>query len=235
MGCVRVQNTTINYILRYTGRKKTIGIRITGKDRVFVNSPRGYSREYIERLILRKKDWIIRKSSSFEHSKSYVRGDTVLFLGEQHRVSPVVNPNAGRKECTSVGRCPSITRGIIHVPEEGPPVKEALKDLFKREAKLILERRVQHYSGLMGVAPKKVLIKENRSTWGSCTSKKTLNFCYRIIMAPPEIIDYIVVHELAHLIHRGHQRDFWKTVEQYITDVKHKRKWLGEWGNSLIL
>ncbi len=85
----------------------------------------------------------------------------------------------------------------------------------------------------MGLRPLKILIKENRSSWGTCTPKNTLNFSYRLVMAPLPIVDYVVVHELAHLAHRGHTKAFWNTVSRYVRGVKEKRRWLREKGSLL--
>jgi predicted metal-dependent hydrolase len=94
---------------------------------------------------------------------------------------------------------------------------------------------VERWASVMGVAPEKVVIKSNRSSLGSCTPKKTLNFSYRIIMAPPEIVEYVVVHELAHLIHMNHSRSYWTTVCRYLADAKARKRWLREHARRLTL
>ena len=81
----------------------------------------------------------------------------------------------------------------------------------------------------------KIYIRDQKTRWGSCSSKGNLNFNWRLIMAPLFIMDYIVVHELAHLVHPNHSRDFWKLVKKIVPDYKEKKEWLKIYGNSLSI
>ncbi|MFY9394281.1 MAG: M48 family metallopeptidase, partial [Halanaerobiales bacterium] len=85
---------------------------------------------------------------------------------------------------------------------------------------------VEHYRKKLGVSYNKIFIRDQKTRWGSCSSKGNLNFNWRLIMAPLSIMDYIVVHELVHLIHPNHGRDFLKLVESVIPDYKEKKQWL---------
>ncbi|MDF2674900.1 MAG: hypothetical protein K0R09_3168, partial [Clostridiales bacterium] len=78
-------------------------------------------------------------------------------------------------------------------------------------------------------------VKEQKTLWGSCSSKDNINFNWKLIMAPQAVLDYIVVHELCHLKHRDHSKNYWNLVEQIIPDHKEKRKWLKENGRSLVV
>jgi predicted metal-dependent hydrolase len=226
------KNTGIRYEIRYTKRKKTIGIKICGEKQVTVYSPRGFGKKYIESLLIRKWDWIINKSRPVETINGCMVGDPVLFLGKEYKIS--INNTRNIRGSKNIS-APYLDQGSICVPSDSTKIRNTLIAFYKREAGKTIKKRVRHYAAAMGVAPRKVMIKDNRASWGTCTSKKTLNFTYRLIMAPIEIVDYVVVHELSHLVHMGHSKDFWKTVGQHISDVKQKRKWLRENGHALHL
>ena len=227
------KNAVIRYEIRYTKRKKTIGIKICGEKQVTVFSPRGLGKKYIEGLLLRKWDWMINKSRPAAVKNSRMDGDPVLFLGKEYKLSIKDTRDTRPPPGLNNIAAPYLDQGLICVTSDNPGIQSTLIDFYKKEAGKTIKDRVSHYAAAMGVSPRKVMIKDNKSSWGTCTSKKTLNFTYRLVMAPIEIVDYVVVHELAHLLHMGHSKEFWKTVGLYISDVKQKRKWLRENGHTL--
>ncbi len=93
-------------------------------------------------------------------------------------------------------------------------------DSLKQRAKLLIPQRVAHYGVIMGVSPKGVKVNSAKTRWGSCSAKNILNFSYRIMLLPEELIDYIVVHELAHIIEKNHSSRFYAVVAQYMPDYK---------------
>ncbi len=105
--------------------------------------------------------------------------------------------------------------------------EEMRKDGVKKALKLIPER-VEYYAGLMGVSYGRITIREQKTRWGSCSCKGNLNFNWKLMLMPPEILDYVVVHELAHRKEMNHSRDFWKIVEQVLPDYQERRKRLRE-------
>ena len=115
-----------------------------------------------------------------------------------------------------------------------PPVmSEEEKINYCKLAQQRIPERVKYYSELAGLQPRSVRISKAKKRWGSCGSKGTLNFAWRLVLAPLEVIDYVVVHELVHLVERNHGRKFWKKVSEIIPGYKVYRKWLRKNG-SLI-
>lgn len=113
---------------------------------------------------------------------------------------------------------------IINDPAENLP---ALAERWIREqAKTILPKRIKEIADKMGVAFNNIVIKDQKTMWASCSSKRNLNFSYRILKTPQIVQDYLIVHELAHLLHFNHGAEFWATVEQYCPSYKEQRKWL---------
>ena len=104
------------------------------------------------------------------------------------------------------------------------------------DAVRIINERVAIYAEKLQLRPKKITVKDQRRRWGSCSARTgALHFNWRIVMAPPEVIDYVVVHELAHIRHPDHSRSFWSLVAQFIPDYKKRRKWLREHGGRLVV
>ncbi len=112
---------------------------------------------------------------------------------------------------------------------------ESLTKRYRNNARTQLENRCKYFLPFTGGHYERVTIRDQKTRWGSCSSRGTLSFNYRLIFAPPEILDYVVVHELCHLTHMNHSADFWKLVESVLPDYKLRRKWLREHGQELNL
>ena len=116
-----------------------------------------------------------------------------------------------------------LTISINNIKEDLP----ALAEVWTRtQAQNILPQKVSAWAQKMGVEYNNIVIKDQKTLWGSCSQKKNLNFSYRLIKMPLSIIDYLIVHELAHLIHFDHSPEFWACVATYIPNYKEARKWL---------
>lgn len=112
---------------------------------------------------------------------------------------------------------------------ENKVAKEMSKQLrfwMIEEAAELIKKRTAEYSTILGVNYNNIRIKDTKTRWGSCSSKRNLNFNYRIIMAPDNIMDYIIIHELCHLKHMNHGKKFWETVELFMPDYKECKEWL---------
>lgn len=105
---------------------------------------------------------------------------------------------------------------------------------MKDEAKRVIPDRVKYYAGIMGVTFGKITIKNQKTRWGSCSSKGNLNFNCLLMMTPNKVRDYVVIHELCHLKQMNHSKMFWAEVEKVMPDYKVYRQWLSQNGNMLI-
>ena len=109
------------------------------------------------------------------------------------------------------------------------------KKRYRSTARSILENRVAYYHRFTGGNYTSVTVRDQKTRWGSCSSRGTLSFNYRLIFAPPIVLDYVVVHELCHLTHMNHSKDFWNMVESVMPDYREQRKWLREHAMELTL
>ena len=119
------------------------------------------------------------------------------------------------------------------IPLEKSPHTLALEKRYRDAAKDYIPKRVEYYHQFTGGTYQKITIRDQKTRWGSCSSTGTLSFSFRLMMAPPRVLDYVVVHELCHLTHMNHSKEFWKMVEDILPDYKEHRKWLKENGNTL--
>ena len=117
---------------------------------------------------------------------------------------------------------------------EGMFSEEELKKLVNL-AKQVVPEKVAYYARIMNVNYGRIAIRKQRSRWGSCSREGNLNFNCLLMMAPPEVLDYVVVHELSHRLEMNHSPRFWAQVERILPDYKKPRKWLKENGNQLML
>lgn len=122
------------------------------------------------------------------------------------------------------------------VPSKDEPKDAATLALEKRyrdAAKEYIPKRVEYYHEFTGGTYNKITIRDQKTRWGSCSSNGTLSFNYRLMLAPPRVLDYVVVHELCHLTHMNHSSDFWNMVASILPDYKEYRRWLKENGHTL--
>ena len=115
-------------------------------------------------------------------------------------------------------------------PDLNPGELQMLAD----EALRVIPERVRFYAPVVGVTYGRITIRNQRTRWGSCSAKGNLNFNCLLMKAPPEVLDYVVVHELCHRLEMNHSPRFWAQVERVLPDYKVSRKWLREHGNELM-
>lgn len=158
-------------------------------------------------------------------------GDQISLLGEKRSLVVVREERKrGRAKCV-------MDKLLLFVPYEADYYckRELLEKWFRKEASLILKEKAQEFARLLSVIFKEIHIKDQRSRWGSCSSKGNLNFNWRIVMAPEPVCDYVVIHELCHLKHMDHSESFWQLVETVCPEYKQYKKWLKENGGLLYV
>ena len=113
------------------------------------------------------------------------------------------------------------------------PLSEAEQRLYRDKAREIFEQKVSYYAQMMGVSYGRIAIRDQKTRWGSCSGEGNLNFNWRLIFAPAGVLDYVVVHELAHRKEMNHSRRFWRVVEDTMPEYRKYQKWLKENGRGL--
>jgi len=211
-------------------KRRTIALIVEQDGTLTVRAPLRASRASIQQFIHEKMDWIKRtreKLGSIVQSpaRQYVDGETFLYLGSSYHLK-LVRPQR-----------PSLQfEDGFTLSQTAQKRGEALFTRWYRgQAFEVISERVSQYAKNYGFTPKRVKISSAKTRWGSCSADGTLNFTWRLVMAPLDVIDYVVAHELAHLRIKNHSRKFWNAVEAIYPEYKKHRKWLRENGEKLNL
>ncbi|MGI6422468.1 MAG: M48 family metallopeptidase [Syntrophomonadaceae bacterium] len=228
-------NTTINFDLSYR-KRKTLAITVTAPDKVSVVAPLGLKEEMIIDRVKSKAPWIIKKLQGLKDisppvKKEYVNGETFLYLGTNYFLQLVTDETL-KKPMVRLYQDKIL---VITSSRDGAAIRQAIIDWYRSQASKKIQDRINYYHHKIGKNPARITIKEQRTRWGSCSSLGNLNFNWKIIMAPSPVLDYIVVHELCHLVHLNHSKDFWNLLASILPDYQERREWLKKNGFSLDL
>lgn len=229
------ENTTgsFSYLLKKSSRK-TVSIIIEPDCSVRVLVPSKMNQHAIEALLEKKSSWIIHNLHILNQRKvvdlSFESGESILYLGEVHVLNIiVVHHKKEQKIHISNNRI-----NIYTIKEDSEYVKNQLNIWFRLRAEEIINERTAFYASIMGTIPDKVIVKTQTKRWGSCTSKRHVFFNWRLVFAPIEVLDYVVIHELCHLVHMNHSKAFWHLVEMHDANYKTHKGWLKENGQRLF-
>lgn len=202
-------------------RRRTIALEVTPAATVIVRAPLRTSAEYIEEIIQKKRSWILRKMDEVKRRPlsphhEYAEGELFLFLGRSYPLHIVENGNITIERSDRL----NVSRTLI------PDIRNQLKHWYKEEAHKEIKARCMWFSLQTCHVPVTIRITDARQRWGSCTHKGGLSFSWRLIQAPPEIVDYVVVHELVHIDQPDHSKKFWAKVRKIMPDYEQRRNWL---------
>lgn len=217
----------IDYQIIYK-KRKTYGIYIDVYGNIELRVPKTASSEHIQKILEERYEWILKKSSEIKErtkgfqKKSYIQGEKFLLLGVEYPIEIIEVEKLDKNYAEFKD---NILKVSVNICEE-TQIQEALKRFYYQQCKAIIEQRIRHYSKQIKVKPKSIRLSDNKSNWGTCNSKRELSFNWKLIMAPIEVIDYVVVHELCHIIHMNHDRSFGRLVGKIIPDYEMSRAWL---------
>lgn len=219
---VRFGRSELRYQVERSARRRTVSIMVTASG-VTVKAPLAVDDDRLAALVHSRGGWIVAKQVRFAavlsnapSPQALVEGAAVRYLGRQHRVWRVPGLTAPRLN----GRRLEVAPGS---PEE---VRGALEGWYRQQAERVLGQRVRRYARRLGVVPTAVLVRDQRSRWGSCNARGELRFNWRVVLAPMSLIDYVVAHELCHLEHMNHSPAFWARLAQLLPDYEQRREQL---------
>ncbi len=202
--------------------RKTVGMRIT-PDGLVVHAPRRISQSQLEQLLLTKARWIRNKlDARQDHAVKAIEwkdGASLMLLGNDVTLS--VRHDARSRNVEYMAGVLSIA---LPASEDGVAIAHKAKQWYRKYALSDFSRRVEILAAKLGVATPKLFLSNAQSRWGSCNSKKEVRLNWRLIQAPPHIINYVAAHELAHLKEMNHSAKFWATVGQIFPDYKKAEK-----------
>ena len=227
--------TQLSYAIhRNARRKKTVAVTVDPAGDVLIVAPEHMTTDELDRIVTRKAEWIVRRLGRAQShgpplsQREFVSGESILYLGRHYRLK--VHPHA-----TNAAK---LRGGWLHVsapkgPQQADQIRVAVIAWFRGHAAKRLPERVATWRSKAGVPMPRVIISDQQKRWGSCDRSGTIRLNWRIIQAPMRLVDYVVVHELVHLRHRGHDREYWQAVGRIMPDYERRRDDLTHRGVNL--
>lgn len=209
--------------------RRTMAIQIKPDGTIVVKAPRFTPTFLVHQFVRLHADWIEKHLQKMgdrprKPVRRYEDGEEFLYLGTPHVLSIGAHPQIEARD------------GKLHYPEFLRfRITKELPGWYRKEAERIITARVAHNAALMGVSYSEIFFSDTKSKWGSCTFDNRLQFNIRLVMAPLLVLNYVVIHELAHITEKNHSRAFWKRVEAFNPSYRQQLKWLKANGHALVL
>ncbi|MCL1852121.1 MAG: M48 family metallopeptidase [Peptococcaceae bacterium] len=205
-------------------RRKTIAIRVTGKAAVEVRAPLHVAQREIDRFVASKQQWIDKHRLAQERllrEKAAFQLSYESLLTVRGQVYPLTAREGNRAGFD--GACFYLPPGLSPVE-----IRHAVIQVYRVTAKKLLTDRAGQYAKITGLYPAAVKINGAKTRWGSCSAQNSVNFSWRLVMADDDVIDYVMVHELAHIQEHNHSNKFWAVVRGVLPDYKQRKEKLKE-------
>jgi predicted metal-dependent hydrolase len=216
--------------------RRTAALHITGSD-LQVRVPEQVGDERVAAFLKRKRPWIRSKVAEISlipphRSKELVSGESFPYLGRNYRLKIQEGHQVG--VCLSGGYLKTTVRPSEQGEQRESRIQQYLQNWYRSSALERLQEKTNRYAQQIGVSPAGVSVRNFKSRWGSCDKQGQVVFNWNIIKAPHAIADYVVIHELCHLIHPNHSKDFWQVVGRHDAAYPEHRQWLKEKGTGLL-
>jgi len=227
----------IQYELLRGGQRKTVDVVIERDGHVSVRAPEHFPVEQADAVVKRKRFWIYRSLAEWRDLnasrvvREWVNGEGFLYLGSSYRLLLVQGQDTPL--LLKDGRF-CLNRELVDQGGEAA-AKRTFETFYREKGLERIQKRVAYFAPKVGVAPASIQVKEIGYRWATCSATGELIFHWKCMMAPPKVIDYIVVHELCHLHHRDHTAAFWNEVDKVMPDYYERKSWLRASGASLDL
>lgn len=254
----------IEYKIRRHKRAKNITLRLKPDLTLAITIPhRFFSEEQALTFAKQKHDWIYRnflrlQKHGLQRPAHYLPGRKLLILGQEHLQLNFCHAAMDQNSAAAVEfdfrrryqviedqffvNITNFTNSLADFDATQCQssrcqqfIKDCLADFYRREAKTYLSKRTDYFCNLLGKNYRQIRIKNQKSRWGSCSKQQNINYNFRIMMAPKEVIDYLVAHEVAHLQEMNHSPSFWQVVESIFPEYQQHRQWLRKHGHTLVI
>ncbi len=256
---IMIEGRPLPYSWKRSARRRTVTITVHPEQGVVVHTPPAYSQTGVEKFLKEKSAWIAKHLRRMESDRAkrprfrWVDGHPFPFRGRDYPLRLVPNserdavrlaeghlvvemtrdPGANGFLAASLAEPVNTAQPISNAEQDA--VAEQVRGWFREQARLVIMARVAFFQRTIGVQPTRIRIRSQKRRWGSCSQRGSLNFNWCLILAPPEVMDYVIVHELCHLIEMNHSPRFWKLVAQVVPEHEERKAWLRENGEVLMV
>ena len=217
--------TDLEYTIRRSTRARRIRVKVDPHAGVEVVIPQRATHRDAKRAVAELRPWIERRLHEAREAQERLQPPpgAVPFLGAHLRLRH------------ATGRTRVVRRGEeLWLPDTAPD--EALERWYRTQARTVITPRVQRATAALGITrPTRLAIRNQRTRWGSCSTTGALSFNWRLLLAPEPVLDYVVWHEVCHLVVMDHSNRFWSLVERHVPDYREPRRWLRRNGTALVL
>ncbi len=224
---ITVGEETLDFRVEYgKGHKMSVQVDVFGV--VVVKALNGTSDEEVIKCVSAHAEQLMLKVKAIEahrqvpKEKVYLDGEMFLYLGKEYPIKITLDENLKENKVDFDGKC----LHILTKSDEETVLKECLKRFYIRACKKMIQGRIALFQPEFQVKPRSVDVVESKVNWGTCNNDRKLTFNWRLMMSPVEIIDYIVVHEMCHMVHLNHERSFWRLVGKILPDYEKRQAWL---------
>lgn len=227
-----VDDQTIRFTLeRRANRQRTVAIKVSRAGQVRVLTPPRMPMAAVREFVSNKALWIAKHTAAAEQrgeKRLFVTGETVPYLGRELLL--IIKPADIKR-----ARCPVFKDGVLTAQVPAATVGEERTEFVTRCLRLWYRPRAEkrlcatalELAGRTGHEPAAVKVKDLKSSWGVCRGDN-ISLNWRLVLAPPALMEYVVYHELCHLLHRGHGQDFWRALSEFVPDYKERRRALND-------
>jgi predicted metal-dependent hydrolase len=217
----------ISRIIR--SKRRTLALIVEDDGSLIVRAPNRVPRKMIDEFVDRHVEWVIKKQAevhavSRADPRQYAPGEVYSYLGENYPLEIVMQQS----------RALLLDHSFKLSGAAQSRAKQVFRDWYRRQASEVLTERVNQFAESYGFQYAGIRITSARTRWGSCSARGALSFTWRLILAPLDVVDYVVVHELVHTVIHNHSEHFWKNVEQIMPEYRDRRNWLKQHGPKLM-
>ncbi|MDD4237033.1 MAG: SprT family zinc-dependent metalloprotease [Desulfotomaculaceae bacterium] len=233
---INLDGCIVPYTIRRSSRARRLLLQVRLDSCVFeVVAPEAFNLVDLKDILMEKKVWILKKLEAAdrlaaERQANQPQERSIFYRGRQYLVETRVEPGS-----TSAIEVEEDRLVVVVPPGVDVDPSAILERWLRQMARLLINQRIRVMNEKLKLPFKRVFIKGQRTRWGSCSQQKNLNFNWRLVMAPLPVLDYIVAHELAHLVEMNHSKKFWALVEQIYPGYSEHRAWLKKNGRLLTL
>ena len=218
--------------IKRTSRRKTILIEVKPGGILRVTAPYRTSKSDLQEVLLSKQHWIAQQRLRLKdypayQAKTFTPGEKFLFLGSLYQLDLSHTKNVKPKLVAE-----KLKVSGVHTPDK---IRKQLQLFYREEALKVFQTLTKQYANRINLQPKSINIRTYRKRWGSCNSKGEITYNWKLVMAPIKIIEHVVLHELCHLQHMNHSKQFWDLVLAHMPDYQARATWLNQNGYQFDL
>jgi predicted metal-dependent hydrolase len=236
---VQFGRTLLEYQIQRSSRRSTVSIAVVPSAGLVVTAPAKATAKRLDELVRRKGAWIVQRLKRQSElspplsEREFVSGETFKYLGRQYRLRVQEGAQDGEVRLYGAFMTIAMAKGPDK-DQRSDRARRALVSWYRGKAKAYLPRRVAVWAPRLGLPVPQLLVAEPAKRWGSVAKNGAVRVNWRVLQAPVALVDYVVAHELVHLIHEDHSRAFWATLGRIMPDYEERKAQLRAMGPRLV-